>query len=305
MASNGTYGSVIPVGNITADMVDIFYNYRETRNSDNSDTSSFTKLPSSILGSALYDNDDSESYDNVLEGMYNLKLPLQYFNQKGYYTIYIKPKEIPAVIADVSNLAAYTNVKGIIIDSTAISNSSMASLILNNNSLVGYRIIFIDDNGDRQNYYRLITSNNKCEPIVHASTTSSDKSYTYRYNESSTLSFLTVTPSTAPSFKSNAAPYIGKAAQRILLVNTAFEPIMIDLELTDHDIETVSTMLEGSQVRDLENGLITTFDSDNEIYAQSEYFTLKDSETGSPEYEVKQKKNDDIDFTQTLTDKIS
>lgn len=304
--AQGTYGIGIP-SNVDPSLVDIYYCYHETRNSDSTNNAVFKKLPSKILTNALYESsdDDSNTVDNALEGMYNLKLPLIYFNQKGFYTIYIKPKEISTVISDVSTLTAYPNVKGIVLDSTAVTNDSVIqSKILTNNALVGWRVIYFDDNGDRQDYYRLITSNNKCEPIVMASNSSSDKSYTYRYNESSTLSFLTLTPSSAPSFKSSSEPYIGKPMQKILLVNTSFEPVMIDLELTDHDADTISTMLEGSQLRDLDNGLVTTFNDDNEIYNQSEHFTLKDSATGKPVYEVKQKKVNDIDYNQTIDDKI-
>lgn len=300
--ATGVYGISVP-SNVDASMVDIFYSYRSTRNSDNTSNSVFTKLPSGILTKALYEGDENTT-DDTLEGMYNLKLPLEYFSQKGFYSVYIKPKEYPAVITDVSTLTAYPNIKGIILDSNSVNDTTMKNRILNNNALVGWRIIYIDDSGDRQDYYRLITSNNKCEPIVMASNGSSDKSYTYRYNESSTLSFLTLTPSTAPSFKSNAAPYIGKPTQKILLVNTSFEPILLDLELVDHDADTISTMLEGSQLRNLENGLVTTFNDDNEIYNQSEHFTLKDSNTGNPIYEVKQKKTNNIDYSQTLDDKI-
>jgi hypothetical protein len=300
--ATGVYGISVP-SNVDASMVDIFYSYRSTRNSDNTSNSVFTKLPSGILTKALYEGDENTT-DDTLEGMYNLKLPLEYFSQKGFYSVYIKPKEYPAVITDVSTLTAYPNIKGIILDSNSVNDTTMKNRILNNNALVGWRIIYIDDSGDRQDYYRLITSNNKCEPIVMASNGSSDKSYTYRYNESSTLSFLTLTPSTAPSFKSNAAPYIGKPTQKILLVNTSFEPVLLDLELVDHDADTISTMLEGSQLRSLENGLVTTFNDDNEIYNQSEHFTLKDSNTGNPIYEVKQKKTNNIDYSQTLDDKI-
>lgn len=300
--ATGVYGISVP-SNVDASMVDIFYSYRSTRNSDNTSNSVFTKLPSGILTKALYEGDENTT-DDTLEGMYNLKLPLEYFSQKGFYSVYIKPKEYPAVITDVSTLTAYPNIKGIILDSNSVNDTTMKNRILNNNALVGWRIIYIDDSGDRQDYYRLITSNNKCEPIVMASNGSSDKSYTYRYNESSTLSFLTLTPSTAPSFKSNAAPYIGKPTQKILLVNTSFEPILLDLELVDHDVDTISTMLEGSQLRSLENGLVTTFNDDNEIYNQAEHFTLKDSNTGNPIYEVKQKKTNNIDYSQTLDDKI-
>ena len=41
--------------------------------------------------------------------------------------------------------------------------------------------------------------------------------------------------------------------------------------MTEHDIEDVSTMLEGDQVRNLNNALITTFNSDGEIYHQADY----------------------------------
>lgn len=79
---------------------------------------------------------------------------------------------------------------------------------------------------------------------------------------------------------------------------------MLDIELVDHDADTISTMLEGSQMRDLENGLVTTFNENNEIYNQSEHFTLKDSNNGKPMYEVKQKRTNNIDYSQTLDDKI-
>jgi hypothetical protein len=139
---------------------------------------------------------------------------------------------------------------------------------------------------------------------VQAPNSSSDKSYTYRYEDSSTLTFVTVSPSSAPTFKNNALPYIGKPTQKILLVNTFFEPIMLDIEMVAHDDDTISTMLEGSQLRSLDNGIVTTFNDNNEIYHQSEHFSLKDEYTGEPIYEVKEKKDKSIDFTQTLEDKL-
>ena len=79
---------------------------------------------------------------------------------------------------------------------------------------------------------------------------------------------------------------------------------MLDIEMVDHDADTISTMLEGSQLRDLDNGLVTTFNDDNGIYHQSEHFTLKNKETGTPVYEVKQNKMNSIDYSQTLDDKV-
>ena len=301
--SSGVYGTTIPA-RVTSDDVEIFYAYHETRNSDSVEDAVFTKLPSSILSDVVYEGETGAT-DNILEGLYNLKLPLQYFNRKGFYTVYIKPKEIPAVIADVSTLTAFPNVRGIILDSTATNiDATLKNKISTNNALVGYRIIYLTDNGDREDYFRLVTSNNKCEPIIQTSNDSSNKSYTYRYNESSTLSFLTLTPSSAPSFKANAAPFIGKPTQRIILVNTLFEPVMLDIEMTEHDLNTMAYMLEGSQLRDLDNGLVTTYDENNQIYHQSEHYTVKDAATGKPVFEVKRNKNTSVDFSQTLEDKL-
>lgn len=304
--SIGAYGTVIPINLNNGDipnLVDISYCYHENRSYDSLSNADFKKLDSAILTQARRIREDGDA-DDFVEGMYNLQLPLSEFNKKGFYSVYIKPKEIEAVIADVSTLTAFPNVRGIIIDTTQIENSSIRTKARKNNELVGYRIIYLDDNGARQDYYRIITSNNKCEPVIQAPNSSSDKTYTYRYEDSSTLSFVTVSPSSAPSFKNNALPYIGKPTQKILLVNTFFEPIMLDIEMTTHDADTISYMLENSQLRDLDNGLVTTFSDNGEIYHQKEFYTLKDQYTGKPIYEVAKDKGNNIDFSQTITDKI-
>ena len=302
----GAYGTTISINIANTDipsLVDISYCYHEKRSFDSLSTAKFKKLDSTILTQATRDK-DSEDFDTVVDGMYNLQLPLSEFNKKGFYTVYIKPKEIEAVITDVSSLTAFPNVRGLVIDSANIKDSNMREKALSNNGLVGYRIIYISDAGARQDYYRIITSNNRCEPVVQAPNSSSDKSYTYRYEDASPLTFVTVSPSSAPTFKENATPFIGKPTQKILLVNTYFEPIMLDIEMTTHDADTISYMLENSQLRDLDNGLVTTYNDNNEIYSQSEHFTLKDQYTGKPVFEVKQNKNNNVDFSQTIDDKI-
>ena len=303
--SIGAYGTVIPILIPNSDipnMVDITYCYHETRSYDSLSRAKFYKLNSAILTQAQREQVD-DYVDDKVEGMYNLQLPLSEFNKKGFYTIFIKPKEIEAVITDVGNLTAFPNIRGLVVDTTQIKNGRLSTLARSNNELVGYRIIYLDDNGSRQNYYRIITSNNRCEPVVQAPNSSSDKSYSYRYEDSSSLTFITVSPSTAPTFKDNALPYIGKPTQRILLVNTQFEPIQIDLEMTTHDADTISFMLENSQLRDLDNGLVTTYNDNDEIYLQSEHYTLKDNYTGRPIFEVKQNRKNNIDFSQTLDNK--
>ena len=305
MGALGAYGSIIPIQLKSVEiphLVDISYSYHETRSYDSLSDATFKQLDASVLAPAT-----REDGDKVIEGMYNLQLPLSDFNKKGFYTVYIKPKEIEATIADIGTLTAYPDVRGIILDTVNIkkSDSCVGEKALANNGLVGYRIIYLDNNtNDREDYYRIITSNNKCEPVISAPTSSSDKSYTYRYEDSSTLTFVTVSPSSAPMFKGNQAPYIGKVGQKILLVNTLFEPICIDIEMVNHDADTISYMLENDQLRDLDNGLITTFNDDGNIYQQKEVFTLKDQYSGKPVFEVAKNKKNSIDFSQTIDDKI-
>lgn len=303
MSTAGVYGTKI--GSIVSPSdIDIFYSYSPTRNSIDSLNANFKRLESSLLSQAFIEQSDNNyQYDNILEGLYNLKLPIEYFGKKGFYTIYIKPKEIEAILSDVGVLSAFPDVKGLIIDTSKITDNTLKNLLLTNNSLVGYRVIYFDNGFQRENYYRIITSNHKCEPIVQNLGDTNQKSIRYRYNENSSLVFITVTPSMSTTYKPNALPYIGTASQKIAIVNTKFEPVMIEIEMVEHDIETVSTMLEGSQVRDLDNGLITTFNNDNEIYSQSEVYSLKDDYTKQPVFEIKKNKKNSIDFSQTINDK--
>ena len=303
MSTTGVYGTKI--GSIVNPSdVDILYSYSQTRNSLDALNAKFKRLDSSLLVQSNIESENNNfQYDNIIEGLYNLNLPLEYFGKKGFYTIYIKPKEVETIITDIGVLSAYPDIKGIVIDISKVTDTDLKNQLLINNSLVGYRIIYFDNNFKRESYYRIITSNNKCEPIVQNLTDVNQKSIRYRYNDNSSLVFLTVTPSMSTSFKANALPYIGTASQKISIVNTKFEPVMIEIEMVEHDIETVSTMLEGSQLRNIDNGIITTFNDNNEIYSQSEVYTLKDEYTKKPIYEVKKNKKNSVDFSQNINDK--
>ena len=234
---------------------------------------------------------DKQNNSLPLVGMYDLKLPLSDFGKKGIYTIYIKPKEYECTIQDIGSLVAYPNIKGIVIDIKTNSNSALNELFKNDN-LVGYRIEYLNNENVRQDYYRIITSGNLCEIMSQNVTSANTTSNGYRFNNNGSLCFLTVTPSTSPSFKSNAKPYIGVPGQNIIISSTKFDPVMIEVEMVEHDIETLSIMAEGTQIRNLEKGTVTTYNFEGEVYKQQEFFTLKKDYNKNNVYEIKRTKND-------------
>lgn len=289
---NNVYGISRPA-NITEKDIDIFYHYKPSRSEDDATFKNFKKLDSKLL-SKTKASDDNTGKTFELPGLYNLRLPLNIFKEKGIYTIYIKPKEVETNIIDVSTLASYPSIKGVVIDGNSIEND----LLTSNGSLVGYRVEYFNDD-IRSDEFRIITSNNHCEPVAQNLNDPSQKGIRYRFNESSPLIFCTLTPSSAMSFKSNSVPYIGKATQKISLINTKFEPIMMEIELVEHDIETISTMLEGDQLRNLETNTITTYNSDGGIYHQVSCGTITDPDNGAAhDFKVV---NKNIDFNENIS----
>lgn len=286
---SGMYGTVKPADiNIDSD-VEIFYYYRPSLNSEDTNFKKFKKFddPSKILTPC------QSSSDNMsISGLFNLKLPLDIFNKKGIYTIYIRPSEINAEIIDVSTLAAFPDIRGVVFSKDALSAYTSS------NSLVGYRIEYLNKDMEKTGEFKIITSSNLAEPISYVLNNSSEKGTKYRYTMSGQTLFCTVTPSLATTFRPNNLPFIGNTGQSIKLVNTKFNPIMLELEFVNHDDETIAYMLEGDQLIDKDNAIITTFNNRGEIYHQSEYGVYKDS-YGNPLYEFKKNKSN-IDFTQNI-----
>lgn len=287
----GMYGTIKPADIDIINDVEIFYHYRPSLNSDDTNFANFKQLEaSSVLTPCEGSNDEGQVIP--ISGMFNMKLPIEKFGRKGIYTIYIRPREINATINDVGVLAAYPDVRGVVFKSNDLTNFQT------NNSLVGYRIEYIGNDNNKTGDFKIITSSNRAEALSYMLTTTSDKGTKYRFTMSGNLIFCTVTPSLAPTFKPNDAPAIGYSGQAVKLVNTKFNPVMIELEMVEHDDETITYMLEGNQLIDKDKALITTFNKDGEIYHQSEYGTYKD-EYGNPLYEFK-KQTDNIDFNQNM-----
>ena len=272
---NNVYGTKRPA-NITSDDVDIFYSYRPSRAEDSAEYSTFKKLDSKLLMNTSGKTDGSNV--EVLPGMFDLRLPLDIFGNLGIYTIYIKPKEIRTTILHISTLAAYPDVRGLVLDTNGMSNGS----------LVGYRIEYFNESGDREDDFRIITSNNRCEPVAQVFNDATQNGVRYRFNDAASLMFCTVTPSTSLSFNNNTLPNIGAVGQEIALINTKFNPLCIEVEMVENDAETIATMLNGDQIRDLEHATITTFNKNHEPFSQFSYYTSK-NKLGKALYEVKVK----------------
>lgn len=291
---NGTYGVVKPsLLNVEQD-VEIWYRYTPTRNNEDEQYKKFKKIdsPTSMLANSEFETADTAGQsDKRLPGMYELSLPVDIFGRTGFYTVFIKPSEFYCDIKDIGALSAYPDIKGIVVDMNSVGeNRTMFA----NDNLIGYRIEYYE-NSLRQDYYRIITSNNACEPVSQNLTSANTNSGGYRFNESGSLCFITVTPSTSPSYKSNQLPFIGNPSQRIIITNTKFDPVMIEIEMVEHDLDTLSTMIEGDQIRSLDKGLVTTYNDDGEIYHQAEHYTVKSTYTKTDIYEVRKKLRDSFD----------
>lgn len=262
MANNGVYGTKIPA-NISPNDAEIYYMYRRDRSvSSDSYNNGFVRLSSPDVLEKCRTTEGTE-----IEGMYSLRLPLSDFSRKGIYTVYIKPVEHKLTIHSVGTLNLYPNVRGVVLDTNYIT------AISDNGSLVGYRIEYLDEEGNKTGNFKIITSNNKA-------TNADPSSNVWMFNYSSNYTFCTVTPSANMSFNSMSLPDIGEAGTRISLVNTKFNPMMLEIEIVDNDIDTIATLINGDQLRNLDKALITTFDEDGGILSQSSYGNVVNANNG-------------------------
>jgi len=110
----GTYGITRPA-DMSPEDVEIIMNYTPSR--DVTENFVLKQLDAaSLLTPYFHNNDTGGNTNEILGGMYNLRLPSNEFNQTGIYTLYIRPAEIRTTITDCGVLSALPNVKGIIVD---------------------------------------------------------------------------------------------------------------------------------------------------------------------------------------------
>lgn len=285
--ATGNYGIVRPATAGPDDM-EIYYTYTPSR--DKLPTIPLQQLnPSQVISRFNHPIPDANGIP-LFDGLYNLQLPVANFSAKGIYTVIIKPKEIRVTITDCGVLAAFPDVKGLVLDAGQLGIADVSSL-------VGYRIEYYNDNGARiPNFFRIITSANRVEPVNANLSNTTQKAVRYRFNDVSNLVFCTVTPSSAPNVKPNLLPDIGVAGQLISVTNTFFNPISLEIDMVEYDIETLAYGIYGNQIKSIVDGKYTIYDFQNRIYKQYNLYEVQDQFTGEPLHEVRQLVNN-IDFT--------
>jgi hypothetical protein len=271
----GNYG-IKRLVNVPSSDIEVLYSY--TANRTEPTTNSFVVLDNAILRA------DQESNGNVMDGFYNLRLPASEFSNVGFYTIIIRPTETITEIVDCGVLAAFPDIKGVVLDLNTLNLTDGID------GLVGSRIEYYDGNVPTDNF-TIITSANRVEPITQNLPSTTEKAVRYRFNNNSSLVFLTVTPSSAPTVKPNSLPFIGQVGQRIKIHKTTFDPIMMEVELTEYDIDSLAIGLYGNQTKSIQDGIYTLYNFNNEIYKQYNLYEIQDQFTNEPLYEVREIRN--------------
>ena len=300
--ATGNYGIVRP-SDVSPEDVEIILHYTPSR--DLTTNFTLTQLDSIQYLRPYYSNASIGGTETeLLGGLYNLTLPADQFNALGIYTLYFRPAQIRTLINDCGVLSSSPNTKGIIINIQDVPSEFRNKFT--NQGLVGFRVEYLNDNGTKiPNFFRIITSNFYCEPVTQNLVNTSQKSVRYRYSEGSTnLMFCTLTPSSSPTTRPNATPFIGAPAQNIIITNTFFNPAVVEVEIVEHDASTLAIALYGNQTKSLEDGIYTIYDSGNNIYKQYNLYEIRD-QYNELLYEVRQDRGDNIDFSKNFANIIS
>jgi len=295
----GSYGTIRPSDVSPAD-VEIIMNYTPTR--DVTDQFVLTKLDAQTILRPYFANTQTGGNPDVevLGGLYNLTLPANQFNALGIYTLYIRPAEIRTIISDCGVLSALPNVKGIVIDIADVPVQYQNKFVPQ--GLVGFRVEYLNADGSKiPNFFRVVTSSFFCEPVVSNEVNTSQKAIRYRYVDGdSNLIFLTLSPSSSPTNKPNATPFIGQPDQDIIITNTFFNPVTVEVEMVEYDISSLAIALYGNQTKSIDDGIYTIYDSQDNIYRQYNLYEIRD-QFNALLYEVRQSRGNNIDFSKNFT----
>ena len=295
----GAYGTIRP-SDVSPEDVQIILNYTPTR--DITDNFVLTQLDAQSILKPYFNNTETggNAGVEVLGGLYNLTLPADTFNAVGIYTLYIRPAQIRTIITDCGVLSALPNVKGIIIDISNVPTQYQNKFVAQ--GLTGFRVEYLNPDGSKiPNFFRIITSAFFCEPVITNEVNVTQKSIRYRYVDGdSNLIFLTLSPSSSPTNKPNATPFIGQPNQSIIITNTFFNPLTLEIEMVEYDISSLAIALYGNQTKSIDDGIYTIYDTENNIYRQYNLYEIRD-QFNALLYEVRQSRGTNIDFSKNFT----
>ena len=297
--SIGSYGTIRP-SDVSPEDVQIILNYTPTR--DITDNFVLTQLDAQSILKPYFNNTETggNAGVEVLGGLYNLTLPADTFNAVGIYTLYIRPAQIRTIITDCGVLSALPNVKGIVIDISNVPAQYQNKFVAQ--GLTGFRVEYLNPDGSKiPNFFRIITSAFFCEPVITNEVNVTQKSIRYRYVDGdSNLIFLTLSPSSSPTNKPNATPFIGQPNQSIIITNTFFNPLTLEIEMVEYDISSLAIALYGNQTKSIDDGIYTIYDAENNIYRQYNLYEIRD-QFNALLYEVRQSRGTNIDFSKNFT----
>ena len=295
----GSYGTIRP-SDVSPEDVQIILNYTPTR--DITDNFVLTQLDAQSILKPYFNNTETggNAGVEVLGGLYNLTLPANTFNAVGIYTLYIRPAQIRTIITDCGVLSALPNVKGIVIDISNVPEQYQNKFVAQ--GLTGFRVEYLNPDGSKiPNFFRIITSAFFCEPVITNEVNVTQKSIRYRYVDGdSNLIFLTLSPSSSPTNKPNATPFIGQPNQSIIITNTFFNPLTLEIEMVEYDISSLAIALYGNQTKSIDDGIYTIYDAENNIYRQYNLYEIRD-QFNALLYEVRQSRGTNIDFSKNFT----
>jgi len=290
----GIYGSVRGA-DVSINDIEVFYTYSPDRETPATTTNRLNA--SEVLTEIKLPMDEQITGDNLLEGLYNLKMPASIFSELGFYTIYLRPKVTYVTIIDCSVLSALPTVKGILLDSNDLPPELSA-----NNGLQGYKIEYLDSEGLKiRNTVRYVVTSNKSVPVSQNVGTTTQNSIRYRFDDSGSLLFLQVTPSSSSDVKPNAIPFIGEPGQTAMISNTFFSPLAIEVEMVENTIDSIMEVVAGEQIKDVTKGILTYYDNDRNILRQFNLYEIKDDVGDVSLAEVKERRTN-IDATQNFDD---
>jgi len=78
-------------------------------------------------------------------------------------------------------------------------------------------------------------------------------------------------------------------------------PLVVEVEMVQNTIDTLTNFVAGEQVKDIDNGILTYYDKDRVITRQFNIYEIKDDVGDVPLYEVKERRTN-IDETQNFDD---